>query len=106
MRRRVALRGRAGSTGGDQIADVDFSGGDHAVEGRLDFLEGLGLFQRPDVGLGGGQIGFLNRHAGILGVHVLLGNRVGFEQVVVTRRRGFGEIQVGLGLGHGGLGLA
>ena len=99
------MGGRPRAAGGDQIADVDFSGGDHAIERRFDFLEGLGLLQGADVGLRGGKIGLLNGHAGILRIDVLLGNSAGFEQVVVTRGRGLGEVQVGLGLGRGGLGL-
>ena len=53
-----ARAGRGGAAGGgDQLADVQIARGDDAVEGRLDALERLQLFEPMHVGLRGSHLG-------------------------------------------------
>src|ERR1700678_4394277 len=93
--------------GVDELADVYAAGGDDAVEGRVDLFKGGELLEALHVGLGGFDLG--GGGCGLVdeGVGVLLGDGVGFDEVLVAVGLdvgvvgvGFGGVQVGLGLGE------
>ena len=93
--------------GVDQLAGIDVAGGNDAVEGRIDLLEGLQFAQPLDIGLGGangcrGGRGLIDE-----GVGILAGDGVGLDQAGVALGLdagvvgvGLSGIQVGLGLGQ------
>ena len=93
-------RGSAAAAGIDQLADVGIARRDHAVKGRVHFLEGLHVLQPLHIGLGrfdGGPAGIVISR-GI--VDVLLRDRIRFQQFLVARGRDFREAHVGLGRGE------
>ena len=104
-RRRAACRWRRGGrapwaarcrAGVDEVADIGVARGDDAVEGSVDFLEGLELLEAADVGFGGVDGGLLGGCVAHGHVGLLLGDGVGFEEVLIALRGGVGEIEVGL----------
>ena len=68
----------------DQLAGIDIAGSDDAVEGRIDFFEGLEFLKALHVGLGGFDGGRSGGRGGIEGFCVLAGNGVGLDEVGVT----------------------
>ena len=94
--------------GVDEGADVGVAGGDDAVEGGVDFFEGLELLEAADGGHGGLDGGFFGGGVAHGDVGLLLGDGVGLEQILVAGGGGVGEVEVGLGafeIGFGDLEL-
>ena len=92
-------------TGVDQRADVDVARGDHAVEGRVDLLEALCLFQAPHVEGGGIHHGLLGLQVAHFVFDVLLRHGFGLQERFVARGGGPRQLVVGLGGGQVGAGL-
>ena len=68
-------------------------------------LEGFHVLEALYVGLRGLHHGAFRSKVSIRVVHILLGNRIGLKQILITRRGDFRQADVGLGRGEFGAGL-
>ena len=82
---RLQVKELLASPGIDQLARIDGARGDHAVEGRIDLLEGLQLVKALHVGLRGADSRGCSC-SGLVheGIGVLLRNGVGLDQARVA----------------------
>ena len=87
--------GRAGA-GVDELADVGVAGGEDAVEGSVDFFEGLEFFEAADVGGAGIDGGFFGGEVALGLIGFLLGDGAGADEELPAGGGDFGDVVIGL----------
>src|SRR5580692_3352040 len=96
---------RTGGAGVNQLPNVGVAGGDDAIEGRVDFREGLQIFETLYVERRRVHGCFFGGEITTRIVHILLGNRIGVLQTFIPIVRDLRKAQVCLGSVQVGAGL-